>query len=214
MDDHPLFREALIARLQREPSIGACHEADTVSRAKQVIAAEAPSLLVIDLNLEGGSGLDLVHRIHAAGDLPRILVITGLDGVVYAERVLRAGAQGFISMSETPERILAAIHTVLNGGLFIPQDVANLFVMPAARKNREKSGVESLSDRELEIFAMLGKGKGTREIADELDLSPHTVESHRERIRLKLGLKNSIALVRRAFFWSLEEAGLADPPRS
>ncbi len=208
VDDHPLFREALAARIALEPGIDECREAATTQEVRRLLDRESFSALVVDLSLGDGTGLELIRRIRADGHSMPVLVVSALEESVYGERAFRAGAQGFINKMEPPARILEALRTVLAGELHLSQALGQAFAISSAKKAGEVNGIGSLSDREVQIFSLLGRGHGTREIAELLFLSPHTVESHRERIRAKLGLRNSMALVQRAVQWSLEENGM------
>lgn len=209
VDDHPLFREALATRIACESGVSECREASTAQEARRMLQEHRYSVLVADLSLADGTGLELIRRIRADGHRLPVLVVSALEDSVYGERALRAGAQGFISKMETPAKIMEALHTVMAGELYLSPVVSKSIVLSASRKSGEvNNGIGLLSDREMQIFSLLGKGHGTREIAELLFLSPHTIESHRERIRAKLGLRNSMALVQRAVQWSMEENGL------
>lgn len=208
VDDHPLFREALAARIALEPGIVECRQATTAQEVRRLVDRELFSALVVDLSLGDGTGLELIRRLRADGHSLPVLVVSALEESVYGERVFRAGAQGFINKMEPPARILDALRTVLTGELHLSPALGQAFAISSTKKAGEVSGIGSLSDREVQIFSLLGRGHGTREIAEMLFLSPHTVESHRERIRAKLGLRNSMALVQRAVQWSLEENGM------
>ena len=208
VDDHPLFREALAARIALLPGVIACREAATAQDVRRLLDRETFSVLVVDLSLGDGTGLELIRRIRADGHSLPVLVVSALEESVYGERAFRAGAQGFINKMEPPARILEALRTVLAGELHLSPALGKAFAISSSKKVGEVSGIGSLSDREVQIFSLLGRGHGTREIAELLFLSPHTVESHRERIRAKLGLRNSMALVQRAVQWSLEENGM------
>ncbi|MEY4761637.1 MAG: hypothetical protein RLZZ200_1493 [Pseudomonadota bacterium] len=215
VEDHPLFREALVARLGLEPGVSECLEAASVQEARRMLLEHDFAAMVTDISLTDGTGLDLIRRMRAEGHRMPVLVVSALDESVYGERAFRAGAQGFVHKLETPARIIEALHAVLSGGLYLSQVVSRAISQSSSRSPGESgNGIESLSDREMQIYSLLGQGQGTREIAERLFLSPHTVESHRERIRAKLGLRNSMALVQSALRWSLEEGGLlrgADP---
>ena len=208
VDDHPLFREALATRIVLEPGIAECREASGAQETRKLLANETFSLLIVDLSLADGTGLELIRRLRSEGHRLPILVVSALEESVYGERAFRAGAQGFINKMESPARLMAAIHAVMAGELYLSPTVGKSMALASARKIGEGSGIESLSDREMQIFSLLGKGHGTREIAEMLFLSPHTIESHRERIRAKLGLRNSMALVQSATQWAMQEVGL------
>ena len=208
VDDHPLTRAGL--RLTLEGGLGArvCGEAAGVEEAAAGIGRlarrdAAPALVVVDITLAGGSGLDLVRRLGAGG--PPTLVVTMHDPEVYAARAREAGASGFVAKSSDDGELLRAARAVLDGRTHFP-DVGG-DAPPAG-------GVDALSDRELEVFELLGKGYAPRHIAEALALSVSTVEAYRQRVCWKLGVPSSSLLARHAVAWALERGGrLARPAR-
>lgn len=207
IDDHPLIREGLAARVASQPDLAVCGEVSTISGALAVLEAETPDLAIVDLVLQDGHGLDLIKSIARKGYPTKVLVISAYDESIYAERVLRAGAQGYVNKRELHGSILDAIRAVLRGDRFLSPEITNRLVRQALGGHRERGvSAEILTDRELMVFEMIGRGLSTRRIASRLNLSVHTVESHREKIRHKLDLNDGTELMRRAVEWVLEQA--------
>lgn len=205
VDDHPLVREGLAARINAQPGLEVCGEAADVDEALALHDRIHPDLVIIDLALRTGHGLDLIKTIGQRKPSTKMLVISAHDESVFAERVIRAGALGYVSKQEAQEQVLDAISTVLRGERYVSDRLTRQLVGSALDFGASKAnGVEGLSDRELEIFELIGRGKSTRAIADELHLSIHTIETHRENIRAKLKLRNGSELVRSAVQWVLE----------
>jgi DNA-binding NarL/FixJ family response regulator len=204
VDDHPLVREGLVARISAQPDLEVCGEASGVDQALLLAGTSRPALMIVDLALKGGNGLDLIKKVKASDVSPRILVVSAYEEALFAERALRAGAQGYINKQEVPGSIIDAIHTLLRGEFYLSVNLAQRLAGQALIGYRASRGVESLSDRELQIFQLIGHGKSTRVIAEELHLSVHTIESHREKIRMKLELRNGTELLQRAVQWMLE----------
>ena len=205
VDDHPLVREGLAARINAQPDLEVCGEAADVDEALALHDRIHPDLVIIDLALRTGHGLDLIKTIDQRKSSTKMLVISAHDESVFAERVIRAGALGYVSKQEAQEQVLDAISTVLRGERYVSDRLTRQLVGSALDFGTSKAnGVDSLSDRELEIFELIGRGKSTRAVADELHLSIHTIETHRENIRAKLKLKNGSELIRSAVQWVLE----------
>lgn len=204
VDDHPLVREGLAARISTAPGFEICGQAAGAEEARTVIAATAPTLVVLDLALHEGHGLDLIKRIRGSRPDLKILIVSAFDETMYAERALRAGAQGYVNKREVSGAILEAIRTVLRGDLYLSPAMSQRLAQQAIGSRSHRQGVDALSDRELEVMSMIGAGRSTREIAAALHLSPHTIESHREKIRQKLGLRNGTELVQYAVQWTLQ----------
>jgi len=204
VDDHPLVREGLVARISAQPDLEVCGEASDVDQALFLAGTSRPALMIVDLALKGGNGLDLIKKVKASDVSPRILVVSAYEEALFAERALRAGAQGYINKQEVPGSIIDAIHTLLRGEFYLSVNLAQRLAGQALIGYRASRGVESLSDRELQIFQLIGHGKSTRVIAEELHLSVHTIESHREKIRMKLEVRNGTELLQRAVQWILE----------
>lgn len=197
VDDHPVMRNGLAQLIDQEPDLTVCGQFDDSARALEAIAALQPKLAIVDLSLKGSSGLDLVKNIKSAHPGVLILVLSMHDESLYAERVLHAGASGYIMKQEATDRVLSAIRKVLSGGIHLSEGMSSKFVHRLATGKNTTGGsvMERLSDRELEVFGLIGEGRGTRQIAEQLRLSVKTVESHRAHLKEKLNLKNSTELV-------------------
>ena len=201
VDDHPLVRDGLAARLAGEPDLTICAQAADADAALELIRATRPDLAIVDVALRNGSGLELVKALSADGAGPRILVISVYEEELFAERLLRAGAHGYLNKQELHGSVLEAVRSVLAGQIYRGSAPA---AQPSGPRRRVVFGLERLSDRELQIFERIGRGGGTREIATALGVSVHTVESHREHIRSKLGLRSGAELLRAAIIWSID----------
>jgi DNA-binding NarL/FixJ family response regulator len=200
VDDHPVLREGLAQLINQEPDLTICGQYDDAARAFAAMETECPDLVIIDLSLKGSSGLELVKNSRASHPKLLILVLSMHDETLYAERVLRAGAAGYIMKQEASEKILGAIRRVLHGDIYLSEKMGSkLMHQLIGGKSREvASALERLSDRELEVFGLIGQGKGTRQIAEHLHLSVKTIESHRAHIKEKLNLKDANELVHTA----------------
>ncbi|HVS78143.1 MAG TPA: response regulator transcription factor [Steroidobacteraceae bacterium] len=205
VDDHPLVREGLAARISSQPDLEVCGVAASSDEALALMRAMRPALVLLDLALQGSSGLDLIKQIRARAQEPKILVVSAYDEAVYAERALRAGAEGYINKQELQASVIEAIRTVLRGGTFMSAAVTQRLADRTLGRGAAP-GPLVLTDRELQVFEAIGRGRTTREIAAALHLSVHTVESHREKIRLKLNLRNGTELQQRAVLWALENS--------
>ncbi len=204
VDDHPLVREGLAARISAQPDMEVCGEAADVDEALALHESARPALMIVDLALKRGHGFDLIEKVKKSGSAAKMLVVSAYEDSLFAERALRAGAHGYINKQEAQEKIISAIRAVLRGERYLSGEMLQRFVEQAIDVNREPQGVARLSNRELEIFELIGSGRSTRVIAEQLHLSIHTIESHRENIRAKLNLNNGAELVRRAVQWVLE----------
>lgn len=201
-----MMREGLAARIASCSDMVVCGEACDIDDALAEFRAARPDLVIVDLSLKTGHGLDLIKELHAFDEHVRILVVTAFDESLYAERALRAGAQGYINKQEVQENIIDAVRTVLEGRRYLSDALTQRLVDRAVGGNDDATGdpVERLSDRELEVFTLIGRGRTTGAIAQQLQLSVHTIDSHREKIRHKLKLKNGAELTHRAVQWVLE----------
>lgn len=206
VDDHPIVRDGLIAALSRHPDLQVCGEAATVADAIRLIDTKQPDLAIIDLALSDGSGLDLIKRIKARNALTKMLVLSMSDESLYAERALRAGALGFLHKQEAREKLLDAIRKILAGKIFVSEAINHRLLQQImiGRQPLQQSPITALTDRELEVFELIGEGLGSSEIAQRLHLGIKTIETHRHRIRGKLDLKSGLELVRHATQWVLE----------
>jgi len=200
VDDHPLFREGLRQIIERDPELTVCGEAASTAEALQAIGELKPDLVLVDISLGGSSGIDLIKAIKDGDDERPILVVSMHDESLYAERSLRAGAMGYIMKHEPGKTIKAAIHKVLRGEMYLSEKMSSTVISKFMRGQVESpaSPLELLSDRELEVFRMLGQGKGTRQIAHDLQVTIATVNSFRNRIKEKLHLKTATEVMLQA----------------
>jgi DNA-binding NarL/FixJ family response regulator len=201
VDDHPLLREGLTRLIRAQPGLTVCGTAATVQEALALVESERPDLIITDLALPGRNGLELIKDLGATHpDLP-VIVLSMHDELMYAERVLRAGGRGYVMKDTPPERLIEAINMVLAGGLFASRTLADHVLqslVPARWSQKPGSPLERLSDRELEVFELIGQAKSNPEIASQLHISPRTLDAHRARIREKLGLADGNELIRYA----------------
>lgn len=206
VDDHPLVREGLAARINAQPDLEICGEAASVAEALAQVKLKMPDLIIVDILLANSHGLELIKEIHSRHPEVKMLVVSAYDESLFAERALRAGALGYINKQELQYNVIQAIHTVMDGQRFLSQRMTQRLVGQAVGGKNLANGdpVLRLSDRELEVFQLIGQGKTTGAIASQLHLSVHTIDTHREKIRHKLGAKNSAELMRRAVQWVLE----------
>jgi DNA-binding NarL/FixJ family response regulator len=204
VDDHPLVREGLAARIAAQPDMEVCGEAADIESALELIVSKRPSLVIVDIALKDGHGIDLIKRINAAGVNTRMLVVSAYDESFFAERALRAGALGYINKQELQGHVVDALRTVLRGERYLSSAMAQRLIAQAIGSKVAQGGTELLTDRELQIFQLIGRGKSTREIARELNVSVHTIDSHREHIRTKLDLRTGTELIQRAVQWHIE----------
>lgn len=204
VDDHPVVREGLTKRINNENDLIVCGEAQSFAEAVQAITNSRPDIVVMDLSLGDGHGLDLIKNLRAGHNPVPILVFTMFEEAAYALRVLHAGAQGYVMKHESPERLLNAIRVVLKGDYALSPQTSSRFlqtVLQPSKSPNPVSPVDTLGDRELEVFELLGNGLGTREIAEKLGRSIKTIETYRARIKEKLQLTSATALVREAVRW-------------
>jgi DNA-binding NarL/FixJ family response regulator len=200
VDDHAILRQGLAQLLSQDQEFLVCGQFEDANSALLAIPEAKPDLVIVDLTLKEGNGLELIKSIRAAHAELCILVLSMHDEMVYAERALRAGASGYVMKQEEPGQLLAALRRVLNGEVALSEKVNARLMQQLVGTQRRQSGpaLERLSDRELEVFTLIGDGLGTRQIAAQLHLSVKTVESHRAHIKQKLDLKTSSELVHRA----------------
>lgn len=209
MDDHPVTREGLARLINHESDLEICGEAGTAAAALPAIAARKPDLVIIDVSLTtGASGLELMKDLAARDARLRMLALSTHDESLYAERALRAGAKGYVMKQEPTEQVMLAIRKVLHGEVFLSQAMNERMLrkMTARGGAPLASEIERLSDRELEVYRLLGQGRGTRQIAGELNLSISTVETYRTHIKEKLRLNGAPELVRHAVEWVHSQA--------
>jgi DNA-binding NarL/FixJ family response regulator len=206
VDDHPLVREGLKSLLRSQADIDVCGEAESASQALTLLDETSPHVVLVDLSLREGNGIELIKDIKSRHESVRIVVFSMQEEAIYAERSLQAGAMGYVHKQEDPGKVLDAIRAVMDDRVFVSDRVSNRLLIRAARgpKTLERSAVESLSDRELQVFEMIGSGMATRKIAEALHLSPKTVDTHRQKIRDKLNLEDAAALSHFATQWVLD----------
>ena len=206
VDDHPLLRQGLIGLISTQPDFEVCGEASGVTEARQLAASTSPNVAIIDLALKDGNGIELIKEFREAYRDLKLLVVSMHDEFLFAERALRAGAMGYVSKQEAIRTIVQAVRTVLSGKIYLSLSMTDRMLQMAVGSKVAgfASPLERLSDREIEIFEMIGQGLTSRQIASQLDLSPKTVETHREHIKEKLELKNAMELTKHAVQWVLE----------
>ena len=203
VDDHPLMRKGLALTLGAEPDFEVVGQASDAEEALEDFERLAPDFAVVDVSLPGMNGLELVKHLLARKPDLFVLVVSRHDESLYAERAVRAGAKGYVSKLEADDQIVRAVRYVLRGGIFLSDELKDKLLFGAAvgRKDATQSPLEVLSDRELEVFEMTGRGLPTREIAERLHLSVKTVESYRARIKTKLALESGTELMQHAVRW-------------
>jgi DNA-binding NarL/FixJ family response regulator len=203
VDDHPMMREGLAQLINREKDLVVAGEADSAARAIEQTAQLKPDLVIVDITLPGRSGLDLIRDIHAVHPAALVLVVSMHEESLYAERVLRAGGRGYVMKQAGGKKLMEAIRQVLGGQIYVSADTSARILETFSRNNNETpaTGVQSLSDREFEIFQLIGQGENTRDIAKKLSLSVKTVEVHRLNIKSKLKLATAAELIHFAVRW-------------
>jgi len=203
VDNQPIFRAGLAQLIERQPDMRCCGQADSIAAAKKDLAKFKPDLVLLELRLADGGGLDLIKWLTAQSPGLRILVISQYDEVLYAERALRAGAAGYINKTEVTEEVLSAIRSVMAGTPYVCHrlSIKLLAELLARKADPAATGVASLTDREFQVFQMIGVGQGTQRVAAALHLSPKTVETYREHIKYKLRLPDAPALAQKAAEW-------------
>ena len=201
VEDHPMFRERLAELINKESDLEVCGEADNIRDGFDLITQRGARVAIIDLSLQGASGLELLKNLKAAGVTIPILILSMHDESLYAERALRAGARGYITKNEASAKIMTALRRVLAGEIYLGTEAATRILGNLSQASQRGSGLERLTDRELEVFDKIGRGKTTREISIQLGMGAATVETHRSRIKEKLQLENGAQLQREALRW-------------
>jgi len=202
-DDHPLFREALVQLITQEEDLICCAETDSAHSTHVEVTAHKPDLLLLDLRLRDGDALDLIKTLRIQFPSLLILVLSQHDEGLYAERVLRAGAKGYVMKQEVASEVRSAIRAILNGQLHVSRkmSIIALHRLIEARPGSGATNVDALSDRELQVFQLLGAGRSTRQVAEQLHINFKTVETYRENLKHKLGLPDAASLVHYATQW-------------
>lgn len=201
VEDHPMFRDQLAQLINKEPRMSVCGEADNIHDAFRLIEETMPDVAIVDLTLKGPSGLELIKNLKAKENNVPVLVLSMHDEALYAERVLKAGARGYITKNEASKEVLTAVHAVLRGEIYLPGRIASRILESVAVGRKPENGVSQLTDRELEVFELIGHGRSTREISHSLHLGMSTVDTYRARIKNKLHLENSSQLCHEAIRW-------------
>jgi len=206
VDDHPIVRDGLAEAINHEPDLAVCATAEDRQEALQAVEGTKPELVIVDLMLKSSSGLELIKDIHARWPRLLILVVSMHDETLYAERVLRAGARGYITKQQAARDILSAIRRVLGGGIYLSEKTASTVLgrMTAQPQKPTDSMADVLADRELQVFEMTGRGLTTREIAEQLRIDMKTVDTYRTRIKEKLNLESTSELLKLAIRWNQE----------
>ncbi|MCF7789912.1 MAG: response regulator transcription factor [Prosthecobacter sp.] len=202
IDDHPIMRHGLAQLIRAEDGLDVIGEAGSAREGLEVVANLKPDLAVIDLTLPDKNGLELVKDIRALHPSTLCIVLSMHDETLYGERALRAGARGYVMKEEAADHLVTAIHKIISGGLYVSESLnARMLEQVTGTARSKATGMEALTDRELEILALIGKGVATKIIAAQLSISARTVEAHRAHIKEKLGMTDGAALVRYAVQW-------------
>ena len=204
VDDHPVVRDGLTAIINHEPDMNVCGEADDTYPALTAVTELKPDVVVTDISLESSDGIELTKSLKAGHPKVSVIVLSVHDESVYAERALLAGAQGYLMKDAVSGNIVKAIHTVLSGEIYVSNAISKKFLHTIAqdKAGAGKTPMETLSDRELEIFHLISKGYKASQIAEQLHLSTKTIETYRSRMKEKLNLPNAAELLRYAIKWA------------
>lgn len=205
VDDHPIVREGLASLLSRQTDFEVCGEAGSVQEALRLVETTCPDVVTIDISLKEGEGLDLIRRIRKRDESIRMICCSLYEEALYAERALHAGAMGYVNKQEATRTIVKAIRQILEGKVYLSEGMGDRLAqrLVGRRDKVERPAVETLSDRELEVFRLIGSGLTTKEIARKLHVSPKTIETHCRRIKKKLDLHNTSQVIREATIWTL-----------
>jgi DNA-binding NarL/FixJ family response regulator len=208
VDDHPMTRAGLVHVINHQPDLIVCGEAESAAQALDILDSSRPDLLLIDITLPGKSGLELIKDVKAMQPELLMLVVSMHDESLYADRVLRAGARGYITKHEGGEKLMEAIRHVLSGKIYVSESMSAhiLEIFSGGQTRLDRSSIEKLSDREFEVFASLGEGLSSKQIAKKLHLSAKTVDAHRANIKTKLNIKTNAELISYAARWTSHQA--------
>lgn len=204
VEDHPLVREGIALLVNREKDLEICGEASDAAEAMQAIRTGHPDLILMDISIRGSNGIELTKTIRKRYPHLPVLMLSMHDEMLYAERALKAGARGYLMKQEAPEVVLKAIRWVLRGEVYVSSAVSSRVVADLAdgsRQHGNRTGIERLSDRELEVFDLIGRGLSTKDMAEKLCVSPKTIEAHRSHIKQKLDVPKSAQLYHKAIRW-------------
>jgi DNA-binding NarL/FixJ family response regulator len=208
VDDHPVFRAGLASLIGLEADLQIVGQAQNAEEAMALVQTAKPDLVLLDLSLPGKSGVEVLKDIRAMRPEAQCVMISMHEEALYAERVIRAGARGYVMKQEGPDRVIQAIRRVLAGRIAVSDTIAAMVLdslAPGSTPSTGKGSVSSLSDRELEVYRLMGHGLEAQEIAEKLHMSMKTVETHRGRIRRKLGLRHSAELIHHATLWAAQQ---------
>ncbi len=214
VDDHPIVREGLSYLIDEEEDITVCGSAEDIPQAIKAIKNLKPDVVMVDISLENSSGLELIKDIKVQFPGLPILALSVHTESFYAERAIRAGAKGYITKQEATKKVITAIRTVLEGGLYLSQKMNDKLLYSLLGESKADAGIspiDRLTDREFEVFSLLGHGKGTRQIAEQLYISVKSVETYRLRIKEKLNIETSSELLQHAFQWVNEQEKCIKP---
>jgi DNA-binding NarL/FixJ family response regulator len=211
VEDHPIVRQGLAQLINLQPGLTVIGEAESAAKALELIRANKPDLVILDVSLPKTNGLELIKQVKAEKPNLPMLVISMHDEMLYAERALRAGARGYVMKKEPSEKMLLAINRVLRGEIYVSDRMKQKMLQHLVNNqvpDESGSPLDHLSDRELEVFQLLGNGFATRQIAEQLNLSVKTIESYRENLKLKLNVKTGAELIQHAIQWMKTEPAL------
>lgn len=208
VDDHPVTRAGLVHVINHQPDLTVCGEAESAAQALDILDSSRPDLLLIDITLPGKSGLELIKDVKAMQPELLMLVVSMHDESLYADRVLRAGARGYIMKHEGGEKLMEAIRHVLRGKIYVSESMSAhiLEIFSGGQTRLDRSSIEKLSDREFEVFESMGEGLSSQQIAKKLHLSAKTVDAHRANIKTKLSIKTTAELISYAARWTSHQA--------
>ena len=214
VDDHPIVRQGLALLINQEADMLVCGEAEEAMGAMHVMASSKPDILIVDISLNGPDGIDLLKNIRNVYPAMPVLILSMHDESVYAERALRAGANGYIMKQEASEKVLLAVRRILNHEVYVSDRVSGKMLQQYVGKTGgvSHSPIEDLTDRELEVYRMIGEGHGTREIAEKLHLSVKTVETYQAHIKEKMSFRSARQLVQHAIQWVISEKAHTPEP--
>src|SRR5450432_3619237 len=209
VDDHPIVRQGLALLIDRESDLSVCGEAEGANSAFQAIATLRPDVVVLDISLNGRDGLDVLKEIRTKTTNLPVVILSMHDESIYAERAMRAGANGYIMKQEATEKVLVAIRRILQGEVYLSDRLTSTMLQQFVHGTSapKSSPLLNLTDRELEVFRLMGEGRGTRQIADELHLSVKTIESYQAHLKEKLALRNARELLQHAIEWTVNLSG-------
>ena len=204
VDDHPIVRSGLRLLIEQEQDLNVCGEASSAEETNGPLNALAPDLVLLDITMGGTNGIELTKSLRETHPHVHVLILSMHDEKLYAERALKAGASGYLMKQESPDTVIRAIRCVLDGNIFVSSGIGTRIIRSLSRQGptvADRSGVQSLSDRELEVYEQVGNGHSTREIADMLFISAKTVDTHKANIKRKLQLHSAAELTRYAIRW-------------